>query len=80
MIGVSIGRSLAPTNAVTPDELMRQADMALYQAKGAGRGTVCFFKPEVDARLKARRDIESDLRRAIMEGELQLLLSARRRT
>jgi diguanylate cyclase (GGDEF)-like protein/PAS domain S-box-containing protein len=69
---VSIGISLAPANASTPNELMKQADMALYRAKGAGRNTYRFFEPEMDASMKARRRIESDLRDAIVNGGLEL--------
>jgi diguanylate cyclase (GGDEF)-like protein/PAS domain S-box-containing protein len=69
---VSIGISLAPTNAITPNELMKQADMALYRAKAAGRNTYRFFEPEMDASMKARRRIESDLRNAVVNGGLEL--------
>jgi predicted signal transduction protein with EAL and GGDEF domain len=69
---VSIGISLAPTNATTPNELMKQADMALYRAKAAGRNAYRFFEPEMDASMKARRRIESDLRNAVVNGGLEL--------
>jgi predicted signal transduction protein with EAL and GGDEF domain len=51
---------------------MKQADMALYKAKAAGRNTHRLFEPEMDARMKARWSIESDLRNAIVKGELKL--------
>src|SRR5262249_3845019 len=69
---VSIGISLAPLNATTAGELMKQADMALYRAKAAGRDTYRFFETEMDASMKARRRIESDLRAAIVNGGLEL--------
>jgi predicted signal transduction protein with EAL and GGDEF domain len=67
---VSIGISIARYNATTPIELMKQADMALYRAKAAGRNAFRFFEPEMAATMKARRGIESDLRSAIVNGEL----------
>jgi diguanylate cyclase (GGDEF)-like protein/PAS domain S-box-containing protein len=69
---VSIGISLAPLNATDPAELVKQADIALYRAKAAGRSTHRFFEPEMDASMKARRRIESDLRNAIVHGGLEL--------
>jgi diguanylate cyclase (GGDEF)-like protein/PAS domain S-box-containing protein len=69
---VSIGISLAPTDSSEPDQLLQQADMALYGAKADGRGTYRFFEPEMDARLKARRKLEADLRTAIGSGGLDL--------
>ncbi len=69
---VSIGISLAPTDSTEPDQLLQQADMALYGAKGDGRGTYRFFEPDMDARIKARRKLEADLRMAIGSGGLDL--------
>ncbi len=69
---VSIGISLAPTNATAATELMKQADMALYRAKAAGRNAYRFFEPEMDASMRARRRIESSLREAIVKGGLEL--------
>ena len=46
--------------------------MALYGAKSSGRGTYRFFEPEMDARVKARRALELDLRRALTDGEFEL--------
>jgi len=69
---VSIGISLAPNDANEVDQLLKNADMALYRAKADGRGTYRFFEPEMDARMQARRALELDLRRAIMNGEFEL--------
>src|SRR5580704_9264079 len=65
---ISIGISLAPMDATEPDQLLKNADMALYGAKGDGRGTYRFFEPEMDSRMRARRDLEMDLRSALVNG------------
>jgi diguanylate cyclase (GGDEF)-like protein len=72
VVDISIGISVAPIDATTPDQLLKNADMALYGAKGDGRGTYRFFEPEMDARMKARRDLEMDLRNALMNNEFEL--------
>jgi predicted signal transduction protein with EAL and GGDEF domain len=54
------------------DELIRNADLALYQAKEAGRGTFRFFEPEMDLRMQERRIVERDLRKALPDGEFEL--------
>ena len=51
---------------------MRNADLALYRAKGDGRGTFRFFEPEMDAQMQARRTMENDLRKALAAGEFEL--------
>jgi diguanylate cyclase (GGDEF)-like protein/PAS domain S-box-containing protein len=72
-VDVSIGISLAPNDATDATDLMKQADMALYKSKTDGRGTYRFFEAEMDARLKARRKLEADLRHAIVNNEFELL-------
>ena len=69
---ISIGISLSPDDGTEPDELLKNADMALYGAKADGRGTYRFFELEMDARMKARRDLEMDLRKALGNGEFEL--------
>ena len=69
---ISIGISLAPVDSCEPDQLLKNADMALYGAKGDGRGTYRFFEPEMDARMKARRELELDLRKALVNVEFEL--------
>lgn len=69
---VSIGISIAPNDSVDPDQLLKNADMALYRSKADGRGTFRFFEPEMDERIKARRTLEMDLRNAIVSGEFEL--------
>jgi predicted signal transduction protein with EAL and GGDEF domain len=65
VIGTSIGIAICPGDASSSDELLKCADMALYGAKADGRGTCRFFEPEMNARVKARRRLELDLRAAI---------------
>ena len=69
---ISIGISLAPADATEPDLLMKNADMALYGAKADGRGTYRFFEPEMDARMKARRQLDMGLRQALTNAEFEL--------
>jgi len=69
---ISIGVSLAPMDASEPDQLLKNADMALYGAKGDGRGTYRFFEPEMDAKMKTRRELEMDLRSALVNSEFEL--------
>jgi diguanylate cyclase (GGDEF)-like protein len=76
VVGTSIGIALAPSDGTDPDQLLKNADMALYLAKADGRGTHRFFEPEMDARLQARRALELDLRRAITHGEFELRYQA----
>lgn len=70
-VGLSVGIALG-TGDVAAGELAMQADIALYQAKDAGRGTYRFFAPEMNARLQRRRALENDLRRALDCGEITL--------
>jgi diguanylate cyclase (GGDEF)-like protein len=69
---ISIGISLSPMDATEPDQLLKNADMALYGAKGDGRGTYRFFEPEMDAKMKTRRELEMDLRSALVNAEFEL--------
>ena len=68
-IGCSVGIALAPFDGDKAETLLKNADLALYRAKGAGRGVLRFFEPEMDARLQRRRRLETDLRRAVDQGE-----------
>ena len=72
VIGASLGIAMAPTDGAEPDQLLRNADMALYRAKAEGRGTYHFFQPEMDAQMQARRSLELDLRKALAAGEFEL--------
>jgi diguanylate cyclase (GGDEF)-like protein len=69
---VSIGIALAPEDGTDLDELMKNADLAMYAAKADGRRTYRFFEPGMDERVKALRLLELDLRQAIAEDSLEL--------
>ncbi|WP_339034647.1 EAL domain-containing protein [Bradyrhizobium symbiodeficiens] len=71
VIGVSIGISLSPQDGSNPDELLKNADLALYRAKADGRGTYRFFETGMDARAQARRLLEMDLRAALQRDEFE---------
>jgi diguanylate cyclase (GGDEF)-like protein/PAS domain S-box-containing protein len=65
----SIGIALAPGDGTDLEQLLKNADLAMYGAKAAGRRTYRFFEPEMDARAKTRRQLELDLRRIIADCE-----------
>jgi diguanylate cyclase (GGDEF)-like protein len=71
-IGASIGIAVGPGDGLSPDELLRNADLALYRSKGDGRGTFRFFEPEMDLQMQARRIMEHDLRKALPTGQFEL--------
>jgi len=68
----SIGIALAPQHGAALDRILKNADMAMYAAKAAGRRTYRFFEPEMDARVRERRQLEIDLRHAIAHGGLEV--------
>jgi diguanylate cyclase (GGDEF)-like protein len=72
LVGVSIGIALAPGDAQTADNLLIAADLALYSAKAAGRGTYRFFAKDMNEGVKVRQQIETDLRLALERKELEL--------
>jgi len=72
IIDISIGISVAPLDGSEPDQLLKNADMALYGAKADGRGTYRFFEPEMDARMQVRRELEMNLRNALANDEFEL--------
>jgi len=73
VIGVSIGISFCPQDGVTAEALIRNADLALYAAKGDGRGVYRFYSPEMHADAEDRRQLEEDLRKALVENGLHLV-------
>ena len=70
--GTSIGIAVYPDNSDDPDQLLKNADIALYRAKADGRSTYCFFEDDMNASLQARRELEQDLRRAVAEDQFLL--------
>ena len=72
VIGASVGIALSPGDGATSDELMRNADMALYRAKQDGRAVHRFFEREMDLQAQKRREMELDLRRAFTNSEFEL--------
>jgi diguanylate cyclase (GGDEF)-like protein/PAS domain S-box-containing protein len=68
----SIGIALVPEHGVDLDQILKNADLAMYAAKSAGRRTHRFFEPDMDAKVRARRQMESDLRQAIAHGSLDV--------
>ncbi len=71
-IGASVGIALAPGDGAEADQLLRNADLALYRAKADGRGCLRFFEPEMNARAQLRRSLQVDLQRALEAGEFEL--------
>jgi diguanylate cyclase (GGDEF)-like protein/PAS domain S-box-containing protein len=68
----SIGIALAPQHGADLDQILKNADLAMYAAKSAGRRTYRFFEPVMDAQVKARRILEMDLRQAIADEALEV--------
>jgi predicted signal transduction protein with EAL and GGDEF domain len=71
-IGASIGIAIVSENCVDIGSLLRNADMALYQAKAEGRNTWRFFEAELEIKAQSRRNLEFDLRRAFDKNEFEL--------
>ena len=70
--GTSVGISLFPLDDDDPDKLLKNADLALYQAKDQNRGSLNFYRTEMNARAQLRKALETDLRRATDERSLFL--------
>jgi diguanylate cyclase (GGDEF)-like protein/PAS domain S-box-containing protein len=78
-VSASIGIAMAPNDASKAAELLRYADIALYEAKAAGRNTWRFYAGDMNAKIIERRRLENDLRFAIKHGELRLHFQPRYR-
>ncbi|TVP58773.1 MAG: EAL domain-containing protein [Halomonadaceae bacterium] len=72
VITSSIGITIAPDDGSTYEDLLKNADMAMYRAKKAGRNTIEFFSPDMNADMQHQMRIERELRQAIREGDLDL--------
>ena len=72
LIGASIGIAIIPDDGNSPDELLRVADLAMYEAKSNGRNCHCFFSPQLNQIAQFNAGVEADLRRAIDRDEFFL--------
>jgi diguanylate cyclase (GGDEF)-like protein/PAS domain S-box-containing protein len=70
--GLTIGVSVYPNDGTEAASLVAHADAALYRAKGEARGSIRFFEPDMDKRLREKRTLQHDLRSAIARNELGL--------
>ena len=72
LIGASIGIALIPEDGSSSDELLRLADLAMYEAKSSGRNRFCFFSPRMNQIAQLNAGVESDLRDALHSDQLFL--------
>lgn len=68
----SVGVAMFLGREISAQEILRRADLAMYQAKAAGRNMAQFFEPGIQARISARAQLESELRLALPRDELEL--------
>ena len=69
-IGASVGIAIGDPGRACADALVRNADLALYAAKAAGRGKACFYEQSMHSEASDRQVLENDLRQALDRGEL----------
>lgn len=72
VIGASVGVSLIPQDSDDPDELLRLADLAMYDAKAHGRNTIRFYSPKLNSIAQANARLEAELRDALANEEFAL--------
>jgi diguanylate cyclase (GGDEF)-like protein len=72
IIRASIGTATAPADGRAADDIIKKADMALYHAKANGRGSFSHFTVEMDEKARKKRQIETDLRDAIQNNQLEV--------
>ena len=72
IIGASIGIAISPFDGLSSEDLIRNADLALYAAKGSGRGRFRFYASELHQAAEDRRTLEDDLRDALAKGQMML--------
>jgi diguanylate cyclase (GGDEF)-like protein/PAS domain S-box-containing protein len=72
LIGASIGIALIPEDGTSADELLRLADLAMYEAKSSGRNCYCFFSPRMNQIAQLNAGVEADLRDALNKEQLFL--------
>ena len=73
VVSTSIGIAVAPADGSSTDELIKNADLALYRAKDDGRNLYRFFEPVMNARLQSRRTLEMDLRKGLERNEFHVV-------
>jgi diguanylate cyclase (GGDEF)-like protein/PAS domain S-box-containing protein len=71
-IGMSAGIAIAPINGTRPDQILRNADLALYRSKQDGRGVFRFFESQMDSEVRERRTLEIEMRQALENNEFVL--------
>ena len=71
-VQASMGIAILPEDGIDSDTLMQRADLALYHAKVNGRNQTCFYNPAMSRDLVRRREIEAELRSAIVKNELSI--------
>jgi diguanylate cyclase (GGDEF)-like protein len=71
-VGTSIGVAIYPADGDSPDQLLKNADLALYRAKNEGRGVHRFFEADMDRQMQARSRLQLDLRSALAAGQFEL--------
>jgi diguanylate cyclase (GGDEF)-like protein/PAS domain S-box-containing protein len=71
-VSASVGMALAPTDGLDGETLVANADLALYKAKRTGRGSAAFFDNTLRADAQARKELDTRLRQAYLNGELEL--------
>ncbi len=71
-IGMSVGIAIAPINGTRPDQILRNADLALYRSKQDGRGVFRFFESQMDSEVRERRTLEVEMRQALDNNEFVL--------
>ncbi len=71
-VGASIGIAIAPLHGTRPEQLLRNADLALYRAKEDGRAVFRFFESQMDFRQRERRMLEQEMREALAEDAYEM--------
>jgi predicted signal transduction protein with EAL and GGDEF domain len=71
-VGTSIGIALAPDDGADSEDLLKKADLALYETKARGRNGFTFFDPRMTAAVAERHEIEADMRLGLARGEFEL--------
>ena len=72
-VGCSIGVALIDSETIDPSAVLRRGDMALYQAKGDGRGRMVFFEPSMDEAFRTRRVLEESMRASLRDDAFHMV-------